>query len=376
MMKLVNEFDNYVPKIVDESLAKATLIKSVEMKNRIKRVTEYTTMGRRPVQGEFMLFAYESFNNTKHISDEIIHQLKALLLALEMMQSYAIIWDDYDDESKLRFGKTCWHLVDDNNTLALLDGCIMRSFTEEIARQNTKGKHREQVLKILSGTYFTGSVGQHMDTVVQRSKNYDNFTIEQYNLINTYKSAIYSVKTPILMALALSNKLNRKSFEIVDDVCTDIGTMVQIHNDLLNYFDTKGMTEGKTGTDIQEGKCSWVAVTVLRHCTPGQRRIFIDNYGSWDPEKFSRILQLYESMDLVKLYKQEEESRFNTFFKKINDLPKDATPSSDFFQRFHKLLCKYTQNISGYMYDKHLKLKSSRMFVLNLIAHEQTNPDP
>lgn len=38
MKKIVNEFDDYVPKVIDQSLARMTCIKSQVMKDRIKKV--------------------------------------------------------------------------------------------------------------------------------------------------------------------------------------------------------------------------------------------------------------------------------------------------------------------------------------------------
>lgn len=127
----------------------------------------------------------------------------------------------------------------------------------------------------------------------------------------------------------------------------------QFQNDLLDYYNTIGSVPGKSGSDIQEGKCSWVAVAVLEKCNPEQRRIFTENYGSRNPEKVDRILRLYEELDPRKIYEAEEKARYDTFHRKVNALPKDAVLSAEFFKNFYNLIREYTQDTSTLMYDKY-----------------------
>ncbi|XP_013137159.1 PREDICTED: farnesyl pyrophosphate synthase-like [Papilio polytes] len=352
MKKILNEFDDYVPKVIDQSLARLTCIKSQVMKDRIKKAAVYYTVGRNPVQGEFMAFAFESMNKDLKLTDEVLHQLQVVATTVEMVQTYYFFWDDLEDGAKIRLNKTCWHLLDNIGLMAFNDACIMRSFIDETVRQNFNLELRDNILKIYLELYMNASTGQHFDAEIARSKNYDNYTIEGYNATNTMKSAYYAIKSPLLLALSLSNKLDKDSYAIVDNVGDDIGILIQCHNDLIDYFNTKGIVKGKCGSDIQMGKCSWVTAAVLENCSPAQRRIFTENYGNSDPEKVNRILQLYEEINVEKLYKQEEQKRFDIFNRKINELPKNATPSAEFFKSFYNLVHYYTQDVSTLMYDK------------------------
>lgn len=85
------------------------------------------------------------------------------------------------------------------------------------------------VLCVFLQVYFIASIGQYLDTSVSRSRNFNRFTLEQYNITNKLKSSFYAIKSPLLLALALSNKLNKASFALVDDLSADIGILVQIH---------------------------------------------------------------------------------------------------------------------------------------------------
>lgn len=71
---------------------------------------------------------------------------------------------------------------------------------------------------------------------------------------------------------------------------------------------------GKVGTDIQEAKCSWMAVTALNLCNDAQRQVFVvrggvvhvsscqSNYGKSDADSVTKIRSLYQELDLKSLY--------------------------------------------------------------------------
>ncbi|CAG5048730.1 unnamed protein product [Parnassius apollo] len=350
---VVRDFDNYAPKIIDNGLANATFIKSAAVKSRIKEFSEYYLIGRKPVHGEFVAFAYETLEKPEVISEELLKKIQVITCTAEMVQAYFFIWDDFEDDAKTRCGKPCWHLRPDTESLAFNDACIMRSFIEELVRQNFTAELRDNVLRIYNRVYFFASMGQYLDTIAAKSNNYDNFTREQYNATNVIKSSFYAIKSPILLGLALANKFNEASYNHVDRVCDDIGVLAQIHNDVTDAFNIDESVTGKSGTDIQERKCSWVAVAVLGKCNTEQRRIFEENYGSSDPKKIDRIRRLYEELDILQLYKQEQKARYETFLKKVSDLPKNAIPSAEFFYKFYDLLQTYTEDTTKIRYDKH-----------------------
>lgn len=51
-----------------------------------------------------------------------------------------------------------------------------------------------------------------------------------------------------------------------------MGHFYQVQDDFLDCFGDSEIT-GKVGSDIQEGKCSWLAVVALQRATPAQRQI-------------------------------------------------------------------------------------------------------
>ena len=52
---------------------------------------------------------------------------------------------------------------------------------------------------------------------------------------------------------------------------------------------------GKIGTDIAEGKCTWLAVVALQRATKAQRNLMKEHYGRSDQESIDIIRELYKA---------------------------------------------------------------------------------
>lgn len=99
-----------------------------------------------------------------------------------------------------------------------------------------------------------------------------------------------------------------------------------MQDDYIDCFGDERLT-GKAGTDIQEGKCSWLAVSALQRCNEAQRALFVECYASKDPKHVSRIKQLYEELSLPDLYKQQENAIYEGIVKRANALPSNTSPA-------------------------------------------------
>lgn len=99
-----------------------------------------------------------------------------------------------------------------------------------------------------------------------------------------------------------------------------------LQDDFMDCFGNETVT-GKKGTDIQEGKCSWLAVNALQRCNDAQRTLFAQNYASKDPDDVASIKRLYEDLQLPKLYKEQEDEIHSGILKKINALPSSTSPA-------------------------------------------------
>lgn len=95
-----------------------------------------------------------------------------------------------------------------------------------------------------------------------------------------------------------------------------------LQDDYIDCFGDQTLT-GKFGSDIKEGKCSWLAVNALQRCNASQRVVFNACYGSPEPAHIERCKQLYCDLKLPELYSEVEGKYYNDIQEKIRGLPTD-----------------------------------------------------
>nr|GEW20238.1 chrysanthemyl diphosphate synthase [Tanacetum cinerariifolium] len=107
------------------------------------------------------------------------------------------------------------------------------------------------------------------------------------------------------------------------DVLIEMGIYYQVQND---YLDTYGDPNvfGKTGTDIEECKCSWLIVKALELANDEQKKILSENYGSTDPEKVAKVKELYQTLKLKGVYEEYESNIYADLIKSIEAHPSKA----------------------------------------------------
>ena len=58
-----------------------------------------------------------------------------------------------------------------------------------------------------------------------------------------------------------------------EKILIKIGHLFQVQNDFLDYYSKEEEIGEKSGTDIQEGKCTWPIMIALERATAEQKRI-------------------------------------------------------------------------------------------------------
>lgn len=88
---------------------------------------------------------------------------------------------------------------------------------------------------------------------------------------------------------------------------------------------------GKYGTDIQDGKCTWLAVVALQRASPAQKRIMENHYASANPEDVARIKGLYEELQLPHTFSVYEEATYDLLRTQIQQVTR-GLPHDLFFK--------------------------------------------
>lgn len=88
---------------------------------------------------------------------------------------------------------------------------------------------------------------------------------------------------------------------------------------------------GKNGTDIEDGKCTWLAVVALQRASKTQKQIMENHYGKSNPEDVCKIKELYEELQLPHTYSVYEEATYDLIRTQIQQISR-GLPHDLFFK--------------------------------------------
>lgn len=246
---LINQLSRIYPDLPQSSL------------DRIKKMTEYNVPHGKLNRGLMVAEAFYEFNNGKFTSDQL---MKAFCLGwcIEWCQAYFLVADDVMDSSLTRRGQPCWFRQPDVGLIAINDALILRSSLNLILKEQFK----EQELyfkfsELFKEVELSTEMGQMLDMTNFNNSNED--LMKRYQLITKYKTSLYTFYLPFACAYILTNQ--NSSFDIIEkerDILIDIGHLFQVQDDILDIFGDSKIT-GKVGTDIEEGKCTWLLCKCL-----------------------------------------------------------------------------------------------------------------
>ena len=121
--------------------------------------------------------------------------------------------------------------------------------------------------------------------------------MDRYSCIVKYKTSHYSFILPVHLAMRLAGVTEQEKLNTAAAILNDIGHYFQVCDDFLDCYGDPGVT-GKVGTDIQDGKCSWLVAAALERASEAQRRKLESNYGSIDEQEVAAVLGVYKEVSI------------------------------------------------------------------------------
>lgn len=103
-----------------------------------------------------------------------------------------------------------------------------------------------------------------------------------------------------------------------------------MQDDFLDCFGDPAVM-GRNGTDIQNGKCTWLAVVALQRASPEQRELMENHYASSNPDDVNKIKNLYEDLELPHTYSVYEEATYDLIRTQIQQVTR-GLPHDLFFK--------------------------------------------
>ncbi|KAA3675626.1 farnesyl diphosphate synthase, partial [Paragonimus westermani] len=89
------------------------------------------------------------------------------------------------------------------------------------------------------------------------------------------------------------------------EILLKLGKYFQAQDDFLDCFGDVGVT-GKIGTDIADGKCSWLVVECILRASSEELQIIQKCYGRSDEASQSAVRTLYEKLRLPEAFRTYE----------------------------------------------------------------------
>ncbi|KAJ4828779.1 hypothetical protein Tsubulata_023756 [Turnera subulata] len=287
----------------------------------VEHMLDYNVPKGKLYRGMIVILSYKALKEGTELSNEEFFLACVLGWCIEWLQAYLLVLDDIMDNSHVRRGQPCWFRQPKVGLIAINDGILLRNHVTRILRNHFKGKpYYVDLLDLFNEVEFQTSSGELIDLISGLER--ENYSLPVYHRIVEYKSAYYSFYLPVACALLMAGE-NLDKHVKEKGIFIELGDYFQIQDD---YLDCYGDPEviGKVGTDIEDGKCSWLVVKALECANEEQKKLLYENYGKADAECVTKVKELYKVLDLQGIYAEYESKSFEKLAKSIKTHPSKA----------------------------------------------------
>lgn len=204
----------------------------------------------------------------------------SVLLALELFHTFALIHDDIMDEADRRRGGPTINAHFTKNlrtahlgeSLAILAGDLSYIWSQELFYEiNHLSKSKSIFQKLQEEVAY----GQIRDVWGMKDQAPESI-LDMY----TQKSGNYSVKWPLLLGFALSQKQDSSLGAALETYGHAVGLAFQLKDDLLGLFGDEKQTGKAVGDDIREGKWTYIISLLQNKLTGSNKERFVKVFGN------------------------------------------------------------------------------------------------
>jgi geranylgeranyl diphosphate synthase, type I len=226
---------------------------------------------------------YYSYRACGGASDEAVLPLS---LATELLHTYLLVHDDIMDHAEVRRGRPAAHAAfrdrhraqgwrgdadDYGRSVAILVGDLANSYAFELfSRVRGADEERRAAIERCFTTMCQEVVnGQYLELLMpflERPREEDLLRVLQL------KSGRYSVERPIQLGALLAGA-PETTLAPLSRYGASIGEAFQLQDDLLGLFGDAETVGKPVGSDLVEGKFTFVIFHTLALAAPGERRI-------------------------------------------------------------------------------------------------------
>lgn len=186
--------------------------------------------------------------------------------------------DDMIDCSKIRRNKPCWHRLANVKSVAVNDSMMIENALYVLLKKHFS--HLScyvDLFELLHETTMMTTIGQSMDFLISR-EGVSQFTMDKHKCITDHKTSHFAFYTPLAASMLLAGYNDQQAFKKIQNICYELGHFYQVQNDFLDCFSDPDVLK-KPGSDIEEGKCTWMSVLTMESGSKQQKQILKECYG-------------------------------------------------------------------------------------------------
>lgn len=271
---LMQPWMNDVREAVEERLKSFLAAKKAETEQLapdsmelVSAVSALTMRGGKRTRPMVLVAGYEAVDAT------LGRDLRNANAALELLQTYLLIHDDWmDRDESRRGGQSVWAALRDAHndahlgaSLAILAGDLASTFASELITdtecpEGRLGDVLQAFWRIQREVFF----GQHLDLVAHPKVEH------MYDL----KTGSYTVRGPLLLGALLANA-TRDECAALDRIAAPLGVAFQLRDELLGTFGDPNATGKPAGNDVRAGKLT-VLIQDAQQCLNATQRAALE----------------------------------------------------------------------------------------------------
>lgn len=297
---------------------------TMEAAEWLEKAMHYNVPRGKKNRGLATVLAYKTLCPATALNDADLLLANYLGWCVEMLQAMFLIQDDIMDGSETRRGDLCWYKLDNVNLMAINDGIMIESAVYHILKRFFREKpYYVDLVDLFHEATLITTIGQSLD-MQTALKDVNSFTSERHRTVVTLKTSYYTFYLPVALGMHMVGHNDPRLLAQSKDILLKIGDFFQIQDDYMDCYGDPKVT-GKIGTDIQDNKCSWLAVQCMERANAAQKLIMTENYGQKEEEKVRRVKQLYDEIGLPSVYQQYERKSYEAIRAEIEQLPTDVS---------------------------------------------------
>jgi geranylgeranyl diphosphate synthase, type I len=258
----------------------------------VDSLRDLTMRGGKRFRPALLLAAYRAVDVDDDAPDGVALDAGA---ALELLQTYLLVHDDWMDRDDVRRGGPAVHALlahhfgsrTMGDAAALLAGDYASAMAlEALASVKTAGDRVARAVQLFAQIQQDAIRGQQID-LVGRPQNIE--------VMHDLKTGSYTVRGPMLLGAILAGA-EPATLERLVRFANPLGVAFQLRDDLLGAFGHPKETGKPFGSDIRSGKKTALADEALSRVGVSDRHVLTDALGRRDAtdEEIKTVVALYE----------------------------------------------------------------------------------